>query len=477
MIVTKINTIAYLLFFITTGLIISCTDAISDKNQYNLNYISEPEKAGEIIIQNQNYKNGETIEITAIARKGWLFEKWSGDADGIESSYKLLMNSDKEVKASFIKRKYELEIIVEGKGSVEERLIQHKEYQFQSHIEIEAKPDSGWYFTGWSGVVQDDDNPVIFEMKDHSKIIASFAPKSPQVKTEGYSHISPFTVAVYSIVTEGGVSLKDRGVCITAGEYQNQQRCLSAEDDENTFSVIISGLNSSTQYSVYSFIVADSDTTYGNSIDIITEEFVKQSCGSVIDNDGNEYQTTVINDQCWMADNLRTTTYANGDSLIMISQEKEHGIRWYNTEEGAWSYYDEDPKNGPNFGKLYNFHTVEDERSVCPIGWKVPSRMQWMKMVDYLGGASTGGCKLKDTEIESTDFSNCASNLVGFNGKPGGGGYTYQYRFLFERGNWWTSTTGDTKRGAYHYQLSFTESVIVRYSDLENAYSIRCMKE
>ena len=89
----------------------------------------------------------------------------------------------------------------------------------------------------------------------------------------------------------------------------------------------------------------------------------------VSDVDGNTYQTVVIGDQNWMAENLKTTRYATGDTIPnVINKEK-----WLNLTDGAWSYYKNDEKFNEVYGKLYNWYNVIDERNVCPNGWHVPS--------------------------------------------------------------------------------------------------------
>ncbi len=49
------------------------------------------------------------------------------------------------------------------------------------------------------------------------------------------------------------------------------------------------------------------------------------SNGLVTDCDGNEYETVLIGNQEWMAENLRTTCYANGDAIPNVQDSAQWG--------------------------------------------------------------------------------------------------------------------------------------------------------
>jgi uncharacterized protein (TIGR02145 family) len=100
------------------------------------------------------------------------------------------------------------------------------------------------------------------------------------------------------------------------------------------------------------------------------------SYGSLTDQEGNIYKTIVIGTQEWMAENLNTSIYRNGDTIITNLTDLE----WFNTlyeETGAWTYYDKNPDYACPHGKLYNWFACDDDRGLCPVGWHVPSREEW----------------------------------------------------------------------------------------------------
>ncbi|MDR9365980.1 MAG: FISUMP domain-containing protein, partial [Balneolaceae bacterium] len=101
----------------------------------------------------------------------------------------------------------------------------------------------------------------------------------------------------------------------------------------------------------------------------------------VTDIDGNGYKTVTIGEQEWMAQNLRTTRYANGDEIPNVTDQEE----WDNLTTGAWSYYDNDEIHNNLHGKLYNWYAVDDPLNICPGGWHVSTDEDWIEMEIFLG--------------------------------------------------------------------------------------------
>ena len=142
---------------------------------------------------------------------------------------------------------------------------------------------------------------------------------------------------------------------------------------------------------------------------------INPSYSVVTDNEGNEYKTVILNNIEWLAENLRTTTYCNGDSILNLKADS----LWVNTDSGAWSHYENDDSFSQLYGKLYNFHAIKDERNICPCGWRVPNHNDWNNLIMYLGGQIVAGGKLK---LEGTDYwqnpNFAATNESGFSAIP-----------------------------------------------------------
>ena len=87
---------------------------------------------------------------------------------------------------------------------------------------------------------------------------------------------------------------------------------------------------------------------------------------------------------------------------------------------GAWCYYNNDPKNGAIYGKLYNWYAVNDSRGLAPEGFHVPSKVEWEAIVSNLGSEKYSAGKLKSTKPLWVSPNRDATNETGFTGLPGG---------------------------------------------------------
>jgi uncharacterized protein (TIGR02145 family) len=96
-----------------------------------------------------------------------------------------------------------------------------------------------------------------------------------------------------------------------------------------------------------------------------------------------EIEKCTIGDQIWMAVNLDVSKFRNGDVIYEAKTNEE----WENAESNetpAWCYYQNDPKNGKKYGKLYNHFAVVDPRGLAPKGWHVPTDREWKNLFFYV---------------------------------------------------------------------------------------------
>lgn len=77
----------------------------------------------------------------------------------------------------------------------------------------------------------------------------------------------------------------------------------------------------------------------------------------VTDIDGNSYPTVIIGTQEWMASNLKTTHYSNGDPIDFIS-DPGTWANCVNTQIGAWCHVNNNSTNDSNLGLFYNWYAA-----------------------------------------------------------------------------------------------------------------------
>ena len=162
-------------FLFVLVLISSCST--ESTSVYQLTTTSEPGEAGSVTPETAEANVGESIQITASSNQHWIFDRWSGDHSGNDNPANVLMNSDKNVTALFIRRDYPLTINIEGEGSVAERIVQQKstDYQFGSIIELTANPSTDWGFSNWEGDITSNENPVQIEINNAREVTAVFS--------------------------------------------------------------------------------------------------------------------------------------------------------------------------------------------------------------------------------------------------------------------------------------------------------------
>jgi uncharacterized protein (TIGR02145 family) len=208
------------------------------------------------------------------------------------------------------------------------------------------------------------------------------------------------------------------------------------------------------------------------------------SGSGVTDIDGNTYQTVIINSQEWMAENLKTSKYANGDLIPNITDNTQ----WINLTTGAWAHYNNDSQYENPYGKFYNWYTVNDPRNLCPAGWHVPTDTEWSAFINYLdpnaaGGnnfSNTAGGKMKSTGTQYWTSPNTdATNESGFSGLPGGArnsDLSIDFTGLGTIGYWWSSTVMNTDN-AWGFELGFDIGRAYRDGNgKERGLSVRCIK-
>jgi uncharacterized protein (TIGR02145 family) len=166
--------------------------------------------------------------------------------------------------------------------------------------------------------------------------------------------------------------------------------------------------------------------------------------------DGKKYRVVTIGTQTWMAENLNYNI--NGSEC-----------------------YDDKPANCEKYGRLYNWETTME---ACPKGWHLPSNDEWDVLINFVGGLSTAGTKLKAKSGWNSNKGKAGNGTddLGFAALPGGRGYIYgKHNSVGSRGYWWSATGGTY--GAYCQYIYYDEDVYRYYDSDHYLHSVRCVKD
>jgi len=249
-------------------------------------------------------------------------------------------------------------------------------------------------------------------------------------------------------VTTGGNSTSDRGLPIKLqgvvwSTNPNPRISLSTKTSYGTrigsFTSLLTNLTPKTTCYVRAYAANSVDTAYGNEISFTTKSDSTSVMGipcpgtpTVKDIDGNIYNTVQIGTQCWTKENLRVSRFKNGNSIPLVNDNSQ----WISLTSGARSWYQNDSiKYAIPYRNYYNSFAIIDDRGICPINWHVPNIMEFDSLVNFLGGYSLAGSKMKYIGPNYWVGENTiGNNESGFSAIPGGyrtnvdgGGYFSQF--------------------------------------------------
>jgi uncharacterized protein (TIGR02145 family) len=309
----------------------------------------------------------------------------------------------------------------------------------------------------------------------------------PEVTTSAVTHIGQDSAQSGGTVTDdGGDSITARGVCWdTSASPTIAANHTTDGTGSGTFTSAITGLSPATQYHVRAYATNARGTAYGNDVSFTT---LTGPGSTVTDYDGNVYQTVQIGEQVWMAENLKTTHYADGSAIPLVEGTTE----WDNLtpSDKAYCWYDNSTANRDTYGGLYTWAGAMNGaagssanpsgvQGVCPDGWHLPSDAEWTELTDYLGGSGVAGGKLKEAGTAHWASPNSgATNESGFTALPGGSrGQHGTFDVQGSSAYFWSSTENDPAT-AWLRLLGYDNAGVGRFyiDNLETGCSVRCVR-
>ena len=221
-------------------------------------------------------------------------------------------------------------------------------------------------------------------------------------------------------------------------------------------------------------------------------------CGLPFSFQNHQYETVQIGEQCWFAENLRSEFYNNGDAIPTGLSDAD----WQEVQHGAMTIYGDDEGcsewspdiNACNvyeslneYGRLYNWYSVVDERGLCPSGWHVPSDEEWIDLEIAIGMSQEDAFEFgprgsnQGTQMKVHGYGwynyGYGSNSSGFSALPAGIRDASGYFFYAGKYPYWWSITEDGQN-AISRSLHFNYQPVYRYQSNKNSgFSIRCIQD
>ena len=225
--------------------------------------------------------------------------------------------------------------------------------------------------------------------------------------------------------------------------------------------------------SSYSFTVTATDETATSNATTVTfsiTDVVEYPPCNGPTFEGYTYDVVQIGTQCWFAENLRTTVYADGSPIPEVTGY----WAWASLSTGARCNYINYTSNVATYGRLYNWYAV-NTGNLCPSGWHVPTDLEYTTLTDFLGGASVAGDAMKSSASDSPAWD--GTNTSGFSALAGGyrnnGGDFY---YGGDDGYFWSSSPSGTD--AWYRELNGGNAEVYRYdSNQRFGFSVRCVRD
>ena len=235
------------------------------------------------------------------------------------------------------------------------------------------------------------------------------------------------------------------------------------------------------QYYVRAYVKNANDIVYGN-VDT-SNKVMNTACNSSrITYYGTIYTTVQIGGQCWLKENLRNTA-----NMSRVMEFEYDGVTYHYPDVYAYDYWQYNANNVSR-GVFYSAgyaaassqyatsYAHSNQQAACPDGWHVPTVQEATELINFLGGSSVAGAKLKS----ATGWSTNGTNESGFNMAPSGYGKANatndNYDFVYGTTNsyFWVSGSSVPKR----FVVSSNNSTASFFTSSQyDLVPIRCMQD
>ena len=329
------------------------------------------------------------------------------------------------------------------------------------------------------------------------------------------------------VLDDDGYSVTARGVCWSTSHNPTVANAHTSNGTGvGSFTSSLTGLTPGTTYYVRAYATNSQGTKYGEEVVFATQNPPCPGVPTVTDHEGNVYNTIKIGNQCWMKENLRTTTSPSTGTYLIPAASTSFTwagkqAHWYDNDSATYAPL--------NYGLLYNWNAAVDtfntaygetsvssdftsvdgcfsvtfngyRRGICPAGWHLPSDAEWTQLENYVSNQSGYTCDGNSEYIAKVlasetgwysyyggdcypgDQSVMANNATGFSVVPAGIciGQLFPGSAFSNKGQYayfWSSTQLDILN-ASSCTLYFDSAIVDQERDIKfNGRSVRCLRD
>lgn len=178
---------------------------------------------------------------------------------------------------------------------------------------------------------------------------------------------------------------------------------------------------------------------------LMTQDVMAKTSKMLVDKrDGQKYRIVEIGNQTWMAENLNVKTQNSGCYRDLSETCKV-------------------------YGRLYSW---ESAKKACPVGWRLPNRKDFEKMISIVGDAAVKKLMSKKGWMDGPR----GTDAYGFSALPGGRRNDGSYDYIGNNAFFWISSEYDEDLAYMVWLYQNNEFASIGVGKKDNRYSVRCIK-
>jgi uncharacterized protein (TIGR02145 family) len=202
----------------------------------------------------------------------------------------------------------------------------------------------------------------------------------------------------------------------------------------------------------------------------------------LVEKNDEQFRTTKIGSQVWMTENLDINEFRNGEKIPFANTP----IEWEQAGlmgKPVSGYF---PSDNIKKIKLYNWYAVADPRGLAPIGFHIPSEIEWDELSNFVASylTSIGENEKKVSSFLRSKYdwhkNKNGNDEFGFNATPtkffkSDGGISNINR-LNLIAYWWTLNETDKENAKVKFLSSVTDYLLELHSPKKAGFAVRCIK-